>query len=208
MGLKVEGPQRLFGRPLGPETDLEVWASEQARLLAEMKISEKAKYIAAMNVAVYGGDPTPIAMILVNRNVTSLSAVYEMLSEGKTIFAPILGDSMRSQFQLTQVVHQVTPGFQLGVGWRDLDFAEITMEPWHPGHADAKAYDGVPIGKLSVPSSFLSCLRRYALSKGGELRIDLVENILFARYKGEPSQRDKLLVGTEFRGHALKLSLL
>jgi hypothetical protein len=88
IGFEPGGPRRDSGRLRGPG-EVKDWASEQALLLAEAEINEFEKYLAAMNVAGFGGDPTPIATILMNRQATSLIKVYDMLAEGREIFAAL-----------------------------------------------------------------------------------------------------------------------
>ena len=106
------------------------------------------------------------------------------------------------------VLHRRYPGFASGLGPDELDFAVATMEAWSGGRIPDRLYHLIPTDEVPVPSCFLSCLRRYAQSKGRTLKLELLSDILFAHYKGEASPREKLSADTEFRGDALKLSLV
>jgi Histidine kinase-, DNA gyrase B-, and HSP90-like ATPase len=105
MGFEPGGPARNAGPLLGP--NVEAWASEQARLLAQVEIADFEKYIAAMNVAAFGGDPTQIAMVLLNRKPTPLATVYDMLAAGKPIFAAI--EAARTGLKPLSAFHRDLP---------------------------------------------------------------------------------------------------
>ncbi len=148
-------------------------------------------------------------MVLINRQVTSLSAVYEMLADGKSVFAPAdPATGFQSLLQISRILHWRYPGFRSGLDWNELDFAVATMEAWSGGRNSDRFYHLIPTEEVPMPSCFLSCLRRYAQSKGCTLKWELVPDVLFAHYKGEASPREKLFANTEFRATALKLSLV
>jgi len=90
LGFEPDGLRRGTGVPLAPKTEIEAWASEQARLIASLTVSEREKYLAAMNVANFGGDPTPIARILINREIHSLESAYEFLVD-QMKYSPLSG---------------------------------------------------------------------------------------------------------------------
>jgi hypothetical protein len=202
MGFEPEGPRRNAGFLLGA---IEAWASEQAGLVAQIEISAFEKYLAAMNVAAFGGDPTQIAMVLLNRKPTPLASVYDMLAAGKPIFAAV--DASLTGLKLSMVFHRSGPSFRQSFGWNELDFAVDTIEAWSGSRSPDERYHSVPTEEVPVPSSVLSCLKRYAQSQARTLQWDVESNVLCAHYKGEASPRDKLSVGDELRTTALKLSL-
>ena len=165
-------------------------------------------YIAAMNVAVFGGNPTPIAMVLINRKPTALSRVYEMLVDGMQIFAAVQSSGVQPEsLSIGSVFHWRAPGLGVGLGYNELDFVVTTMEAWTARHPN-QIYHQIPTEEVPAASSFLSCLKCYALSKGRVLQWELVSDLLFAHYKGEPSPREKLSTGAELRAAGLKLALV
>ena len=74
IGFEPSGPRRDSGDLRSPQ-HVKDWATEQAKLISQLKKTDAENYLAAMNVAEFGGDPTPIAMILINRKITSLPDV-------------------------------------------------------------------------------------------------------------------------------------
>ena len=207
-GIEFEpgGPRRDSGPPRRP-AEVKAWASEQALLVAENTMSDFENYLAAMNVAHLGGDPTPIATILINRQPTALINVYNTLAEGKEIFA-VLGASTGRGPAISTIQHWRNPHYGVGLGWNELDFSGISMEAWSGGPIiPDQVYHQIPTTEEPAPSCFLSCLERYALSKGRALQMETVGDVLFATYMGETSAREKLDVGTKLRGGAIKLSL-
>jgi hypothetical protein len=160
-----------------------------------------------MNVANFGGDPTPIATIMINRKAASLAAVYDTLAEGTNIFA-VLGVSTGRRPAISMIHHWQNPHSGIGFVWNELDFSVVAMEAWSGRRIPDQVYHQIPTMEEPAPSCFLSCLECYAHSKGRALQMEPVGNVLFATYKGEASAREKLAVGTELRGGAIKLSLL
>jgi hypothetical protein len=204
IGFEPGGPRRNAGCLLGDNVG--AWATEQAQLLTQFEISDIEKYLAAVNAANFGGDPTPIAMVLINRRPTTLSTVYDLLQDGTTIYAPI--EHSGGLVEISRVYHSTSPGIKSALAWNELDFGVTTMEAWPGGHIPDKAYHRIPTEETPMPSCFLSCLQRYAYSKRRTLQWELESDVLFARYKGEASAREKLLPGLELRATGLKLSLI
>jgi len=208
IAFESRGLRRESGSVLG-KSEVESWASQQARLLTQSEINDLEKYLAAINVAEFGGDSTPIAMILINRQPTSLLSAYELLADGQVIFAaaePSAGIQSKS-LSISHVMHWQNPGFGSSLGWAELDFVVTTMEAWSGRHMPDQIYHRIPTDEAAEPSCFLSCLKRYVQSRGHTLRLEFIRDALFGRYKGEESPRQKLFKGTELRGFALKLSL-
>ncbi len=209
LGFEPDGIRRGSGAIYARE-EVQAWASEQARLLSRLEISAIEKYLAAMNVAEFGGDPTPIATILINRQARTLASVYDMLAEGKEIFAAA-GSSTGGHpkaLSISQVLYWSRGSFGMGLHPNELDFAVITMEAWSGKRVPDQVYHQIPIEEFPTPSSFLSCLERYACSKTRTLKMELTRDVLFAHFTGEPSPRDGLLPGTELRGAAIRLRLV
>jgi len=206
LGFEPAGPRRNAGPIL--ECNTNAWASEQAALLAQSNLNEYEKYLAALNVAEFGGDPTPIAMILINRQPTAISKVYDMLQPGTPIFAVVGAPTIIQPAAISMLFHWRSPGHGEGLQWNELDFTLATMEAWHGRRLPDRVYHQIPTAETPAPSSFLSCLDRYAIDRKRTLRFEPRTNMLLARYKGEVSAREKLSQGTEFRSTALKLSLV
>jgi hypothetical protein len=199
------GPRRNSG-PLQNPAEVKAWASEQAQLLAESNINDYEKYLAAMNVAHFGGDPTPIATILINRRPESLADVCDRLAKGENIFA-VLGASLGQGPAISMIQYHPHAHYGLGFHGNELEFCETAMEAWSGRRIPDQVYHQIPTSEELAPLCFLSCLDRYAESKGFALQMEPVSDVLFATYRGEASAREKLDVGTELRGGAIKLSL-
>jgi len=151
---------------------------------------------------------TPIAMILINRQPTAISKVYDMLQPGTPIFAVVGAPTIIQPAAISMLFHWRSPGHGEGLQWNELDFTLATMEAWHGRRLPDRVYHQIPTAETPAPSSFLSCLDRYAIDRKRTLRFEPRTNMLLARYKGEVSAREKLSQGTEFRSTALKLSLV
>ena len=82
------------------------------------------------------------------------------------------------------------------------------MEAWSVSRFPDEVYHKIPTPEEPHASCFLSCLERYAVLKERTLNMELINDVVFATFKGEPSSREKLSVGTELRGAAIKLSLI
>ena len=145
MGFEPAGPRRNAGPIVG--ANVEGWASEQAALLAQTEVDEFEKYLAAMNVAQFGGDPTPIAMILINRKPTTLAGVYKMLAAGKAVTAAVSPSVGRQLPTISMVMHWRSPGHGEGLGSNELDFAVATMEAWSSRRVPDQHYHQIPTEK-------------------------------------------------------------
>ena len=159
-GIEVEsdGPRRNSGHPSHPN-EVKKWASDQASLMAKAEINDCEKYLAAMNVFQFGGDPTPLARILINRSVTALADVYERLAKGEEIYAA-LGDSTGKGFAISLINYWQTPHHGIGLGFDELDFVITAMEAWS-GRIPNQMYHQIPTKENPLlPSIFINEPRR------------------------------------------------
>jgi hypothetical protein len=205
IGFEPSGPRRDSG-VLSSPPHVKAWASEQAELMGQLKRNDAENYLAAMNVAEFGGDPTPIAMVLINRQFQSLATVYDMLAEGKNIFAVVGQPTVRGP-AISTVVYRPSRHHGFGFAWNELDFPILVMEAWSGRHFPDQVYHLIPAPAEPTPSCFLSCLKRYSESKGHVLQLESAEEVLLATYRGEASPREKLVFGAELRGQALMISM-
>lgn len=199
------GPQRGTGSLTNP-SGVATWLTEQVRILAASPIAEFERYLASMNIAAFGGDPTCVATILVNRKAVSLNAVYELLAAGKEIFV-VVGQGGTYGPSIFMVQYWPTHYLSISLGWEELDYAVDTIEAWKGAQYPDQIYHKIPTIEEPADQSFLSCLQRYSLSKDRALIMEPVKDVLFARFKGEASPREKLTPGMELRGDAIKLTL-
>ena len=207
MSFEPEGPQRFWGKRqlLGNITE---WANTQASLLAGMDIGDVSKYIASVNIAYYQGDPSPVAMILINREVKNLEYVYQKLIDQEKIYAPIEWNGDNNESLRIKDISFQTPGISRGFGPGELQFLVLVMEPsYEAGFSMNSAYHAVPTEKNPAPSSFLSCLERHAKSNGQELQMEIVNEMPIATYIGKDSPREGLVHGHEFKMPTLKITL-
>ena len=127
-----------------------------------MEVDEFEKYLAAMNVAQFGGDPTPIAMILINRKPTTLAGVYKMLAAGKAVTAAVKSFCRKATSNNLNGDALAKSRSRGGLGRMELDFAVATMEAWSSRRVPDQHYHQIPTEEMPAPSCFLSCLKRYA----------------------------------------------
>ena len=205
MAYEPDGPKRSAGKPFASAAQVERWGTEQARLLEGAQLGDREKYVAAINVAKFGGDPTPIAMILINRIPTSLEQVYELLENGEVIYGVVGAKFDKPSIEM--LYHQSRLHFQEILGHGELHFLVKTMEAWRVGRFPDDAYHLLPHDGAEFRTCFLSCLERYATSKRRILKMEFNPDMAFATYKGEESTREKLYSGMEIRGGALKVWL-
>jgi hypothetical protein len=207
-GIEFEptGPSRGdSGAPLYPD-QVKDWATEQAHLIAESRLDSFEKYLVAMNIAEFGGDPSLVATILINRKATSLLEVFDSLNSGASIFA-VLSNPMDGGLAISMLQHGIGAHFRYALAWNEVDFSVLTMESWAGRRPPEREYHAVPTHDRPATSSFLHCLASHALTHGRNLDSEVISDMPFATYIGETSSRDKLITGAELRGGALKLSL-
>jgi hypothetical protein len=118
-----------------------------------------------------------------------------MLTEGKAIFAVL-----QKPNRISALFDKVAENIWVGLNDKEIEFAMITMEAGFDSFDTT--YHQIPSEEDLAPSSFLSCLKRYAHSKGRTLQLEEVPDVLFG-YKVESSSQS-----TELRFPALKLSLI
>jgi hypothetical protein len=90
---------------------------------------------------------------------------------------------------IPMIYHQ-NPHYGIGFEWNELDFSVVAMEAWSGRRVPEQVYHQIPTTEEPAPSCFLSCLERYADSKGRALQMEPVGDMLFATYKGEASARE------------------
>lgn len=202
IGYDPDGPRRGHGSILNKE-GVKAWASEQAVLLASANLNEAEQCLAAMNVAEFGGNPAPVAKILVSRNWMSLGQVYDLLVEGNDIFVALERSDSTS---IGSIVYWPNPHQGISIKSHELDLGVLVMEAWRPGMRH-QIYVRIPTDDDPVPSCFLTCLAHYAESKGHPLKMERATDVRFGSFNGMESPRDGLFKGTEIRGDAIRLTV-
>ena len=191
-----DGPKRSAGSNLLFPEVVREWASAQANLMGEGDLSLAEKYLAAINVARFGGNPTPIAGIILGRKIVGIDEIIHVLLSGKILFAPIRPESgaPTSKNRLSQIQYSPTPGMALNLV-SEVEVLDDVLEAWEPWVSNGASY--YVISGEDENSSFLSCLKTAARSRNLEILIgDPIERVV-AVYIGEQSARDKLATGQE-----------
>ena len=199
------GPRRDSG-DLSSAAEVAAWASNQARRLSNADINALEKYPAAMHVAGFGGDPSPIAAILINRVPVTLVGVYDKLSAGEELFL-VLNASELETPAIGMIVYRPDSCNGIGFGPDEVSFTVSVVEAWSGTRLADHLYHRIPTKDYPAPSCFLSCLERYVSDQGRRLRRESLEDVLFATYTGKASSRENLLPGAELRGPGIKLFL-
>ncbi|MGB8841770.1 MAG: ATP-binding protein [Aliidongia sp.] len=199
------GPRRERGS-LFDEAAVKEWASAQAVLLGKADISESEKYLAAINVANFGGDSFPLARIMMNRGIATIHDVYDQLAAGVELFVVL--DPSGSHEPSIGVIN-FWPNLHMGIGIApgELEFLATVLEAWSPHFISDKIYHRIPTNEDTNHLCFIDCLHRYAEAKGRTITLESVTDVLFGTYKGKESLREGLLFGTELRGDAVKITL-
>jgi hypothetical protein len=203
----VEGPRRLGGAYAGDPADLAVWASEQASILLNESLSEKELYFACGSVAAFGGDPSPIARMYLNRTLTPIEEIFKHLTQGAEILAVI--DTHHDKIvALSHATFEISPGAFTGFSYNEIVFEGLVLEGFGlSGHGENLSYLAVPTAEYPSNNGFLACLIKYCKQQGHTLSLGIAEEVILGRYVGVPSERSGLYKDTEIRDFALKLSL-
>ena len=209
LDFEPDGVRRSAGLSVATKTKIAAWASEQAALISQLEIHELEYYLAAANVAFFGGDASPIARILVNRETLKLDAVFQILEQGTVIYAA-LDPQFRGEsegLRISNVYYRPHPSHGIGLSRNEIEFFNTTMESWSGSVHTDSIYHQVPTEKYSASSSFLSLLKRYAEFRNRVMRLELLSDFVFGKYVGKESPREGLVQGSELRGPACKLWL-
>jgi hypothetical protein len=82
------GPKRDFGEQIDTGT-ISNWATEQARLWAACELTDEQRNVVAAHAAMHGGDCSPLANATIDGRWYSVPEIFELLSQGAVISAPI-----------------------------------------------------------------------------------------------------------------------
>jgi hypothetical protein len=212
MAVKAAGLTRAEGGVLADRRALQNWASDQAVLMADCGMSDDQRYQAAVNVANYGGDPTPIAMIVMNRNLVGIEEVTKILLNRTEVLA-VLDDtflriaSLRDYMQIGRITYRRSIGTSQWYSPTELEFSGVVLESHLGSPHGGVTFLQVPTEKQPAWSSFLSCLKRHLEGVGERLVWEQKNDALLALYSGQHSARDGLFLGLELRGSALSIRL-
>lgn len=202
-----DGPRRGAG-PLAPSQEaIAHWASQQAAILSDQKLSLANSYYAASNVCSLGGDPASIAAAVLNREFAAIGSIVDLLVAGSTIYAPVAsrGDDEK-YFSLESVTLEITSYSRTHLRPDEIDLRCNVVEAWRSGTHKDKGYHSIALDGAQLECSLIGCLDRLCISRGFRLNIEFTKDHLFGIYIGPPSERDKIETGKELRQHAILLS--
>jgi hypothetical protein len=205
--LQPEGPRRSGGNRFATDDQMSAWATEQAKLMHEGKYSEAERYWASTAIAEFAGDPSLIANFPLNRKLTNLESIYELLKSGSHILVPCTRE--HEQQIIGMIIFKRSPFSLYALPIEHLKLAQNLLE-WlyvSGGTNTQYAYRRLPTDDKTVPGSFLDCFSRYATHQGRKLAISPIEDNILAEYTGPPSELEGLKPNMQIRGSALTLSL-
>jgi hypothetical protein len=185
------------------QAEISAWATQQAELLSALQLRAENRYVAAINVARFSGNPLPIAMIRRNREIVRVDEVVADLLSGAVVHVPV-EERDEGQPRIGAVMRQIGWSSWVGLSREELSFEGVVLEAWgRMAHSDN--YHLIPTADNPAPFSFLACLEGACARLGVKLAIEFAANHLLAKYVGKPSEREGVQLGDEFRHLSLML---
>ncbi len=208
LGYEPDGPMRNMGQRVSARGAVEAWATDQATLLSHMNLGEWEKYLAAANVAQFGGDATPIAMILLDRKPTYIKDVFNVLQTGASIYGVINDISGgRNYPSFGTIYHEIGSFIRQNFRPDEIEFLVPTLEGWHVRRFHDDIYHVIAPNDDEYSGCFVSLMSKCASANNRSLKWEHSENTCVARYNGVDSPREKLNCGMEIRRPTLRLWL-
>jgi hypothetical protein len=202
------GPRRS---EKGVTPDLSVWATVQAKLLAEGNLDNTERQTAAVCVAYHGGDPTPLAAVIIDGEWLTLpTAIQNFLAKG--IELTFIKENHYEKGP-TNYLHADFSVFFFTESRHRVEAHELTFIPgvaWLPspgritGSFNLEGDYYLANDPKSVNSnSFLGCFKRFALEQGFKVELEFDEDALVGHRIPEKGRRERL-VNREVRSNAVR----
>ncbi|POR40196.1 hypothetical protein CRT23_25280 [Methylobacterium sp. V23] len=202
-----DGPRRGAGTLLPSSEAIAAWASDQAVKLSEQDVLPGNKYIASMNICMFGGDPLPIATALLNRDFVSIEAVADMLISGEDVFTPVNPRREEGElFEIDAIMLEISSHHRSYLRPDELHLYGKVLEAWNVGSHREKRFHLIGIDQ-DMPNSLTGCLYRLCAQRGFSLNFEPLGSHTFGKYTGPSSERDKIESGKEIIQPALKLTV-
>lgn len=196
------GPRRDIGAAVA-QALLQNWATRQAKKLVNVELDDKEKYIAAVRVAKFGGDATPLACMLLNKKFVTLYTLVELLCGGEILFFPVARRGHDDSIEIKKFrSHQ--HGFLDHYDPEEVEFKASVVEPIL--EMNEGPYLCVPHERKSEPNSFFELLCRLVSANGYEVHGDIKREKNLAIYVGLSSEREGLLNGSQIESDCLKVT--
>jgi len=200
------GPRRT-AHAVGVLPRIRNWATRQASKLATQKLSIREAHEAAVRIAHFGGDPTEVVRLLLNRSEISLDEVC------KYIYNQPLYISLRDRSYSGDNEWSIT---QISVGPQDLEYTPTSKEivftvpvleaPLSRWEAYEAFYYYRP-DHVDEEVTLISCLEAAVSRAHGMLRTRLIGEMVIGRYVGPSSERDGVLHDSEIIIPCLEVSV-
>ena len=196
-----KGPSRAAGAFVDKEM-LARWATEQAILCAEQLSDPRELHEAAANICAFGGDPSPIAVIILNGEVATLNEVCEILISGQKVIAPV--ELEPSDELIITHISASTATAHLEIRPSEIEKRCVLLTPLGDYSYRHELYYSAAVSGGAM--SFVRCLANSMEAAGYCLEIGDPEDSAVGEYTGPSSERDQLWHGTELRSLAVQLS--
>lgn len=198
-----EGPRRNHGEFPSSEAIAE-WADRQVALWSGVQMTDQERNFISANAAHFGGDPSPIANCVIDGRWFSVADVFDRLSTGAKITAPVRAlDADGERWSIAGRVNR-----QSGSIFFQEDVVVTLPNVLVAGATgDIERYWLIPDDNQErQPNSFIGCLGRYSLERGMVLCME-ADQVQFGHYAGETSKREYMTHGEPLIFEALILSL-
>lgn len=198
-------PRRSEGKARAQDR-LPDWATRQAKKVAEAGIPFPQRQNAAQTVANLGGDATPIAGMLLNREWVGIEGIFDHLAEGNVVYAPIKSDMHDNDRILATQIRERHSGFLDNYQTNELELLVSTIEVFDSSGGNALYL--VPTELEGAKFSIFSLLEAYSRERGYSVVGKILDRVEFAKYVGLESARDGLEYGKIIATHGLQLSII
>lgn len=191
----------IDGNPDGPRRDyasdghveyLQKWANGQIEKWMSVHISDEEKNLIAANAVFFGGDPILIANANIAGNWLSLLEIFELLSSGDLIVAPIQRHygATRERWNIMKSVN-LSSGLLFHPDDIQIEAPNVLVAG---NSADLSEYWSVVDDEIDGGFGLVNCLERFCRSRNAELEVT-AKMIDFGFYKGESSTRERRTSG-------------
>lgn len=181
---------------------LGVWATEQARRHRDANTDLSKRVAIAERVADFGGDPSLVATMSLDRKLISLEEVLAYLAAKGDLYMPIKYRDFAGEQVAITVVRERHTGFVDSYRPGELEFVIPTIEAASENNSD---FYILPTEGYKARSGFYTVLGELAERSGYEIIAEIIDRVDFARYVGQASHREGLFPGKMIGCTGLKI---
>lgn len=196
-------PRRSRGAPKAGYK-ISTWASTQAIKHNEAHTKSFDLSRVAQRVADFGGDASPIALMLLNRELKDLPTIFNFIKDKGAVYAPLKYADFNNKEIAITVVRERHSGLLDHYRPGELEYLLPTIEACTD--ASSKLYR-IPGDDNDSDIGFYSLLSNFAKKQGFALIGEVISHIEFAKYVGPDSPREDLEHGKIIGCSGLKIHI-